>query len=150
MTINLSEVGKTNETYSDGDSKIIQRALFSVEKRLCDLQNHATENTRGQIWALINEIHRYKVALAPHKKLSEDLLRYIFILCAGNAPVRFPAQRETNKKDSHPRLPPIRLILSQVCSSWRQIALYSAELWNNVSFNAYPITPMLLTTLENG
>ena len=150
MTIDLSEVGKTNEIYSDEDSKIIQRTLFEAEKRLCDLQNHATENTDNQIPALINEIHRYKVALAPHKKLSEDLLRNIFITCVGNIPARFPVQQETSKKKTIPGSHPCNsFYLRYVHPAGK--SLYAQPSFGNMSpFNAHSTTQALLRALENG
>ncbi|PFH46397.1 hypothetical protein AMATHDRAFT_69974 [Amanita thiersii Skay4041] len=56
---------------------------------------------------------------APYKRLNEDILRYIFSLCAEE--VVFPLMFK-----------PFALSLSQVCSAWRRVALGTAELWSDV------------------
>ena len=84
---------------SSDEEKAVRRLLISTEKRMRRLGKQLTR--------LRDDASRYRIALAPHKKLPEDVLRYIFTLSCTNAP----------------DTPDTALALSQVCSEWRHIAL---------------------------
>ncbi|KAJ7105960.1 hypothetical protein C8R44DRAFT_806318, partial [Mycena epipterygia] len=72
----------------------------------------------------------YRVALAPHKLLPINVLREIFIFST-------PAKADLNDIVSSRRDGPrdIRLILCQVCSNWRTVALDMHTLWSAVRVN---------------
>jgi hypothetical protein len=76
------------------EEKSIRWSLAGVEKKM--------QYRRQQLAQLDEHIVRLRIAVAPHKRLPEDVLRYIFALsCAdgSNTP----------------------LVLSQVCSAWRRL-----------------------------
>ncbi|KAF8623388.1 hypothetical protein AX17_007426 [Amanita inopinata Kibby_2008] len=128
--IDLSSVGRTNCTYSGEEAQIILKALSDAQRRLYHLDVNFTkravcsEKRRG----LLDDIDRYNVALAPHKKLPEDILRYIFTLCSFDTPMRFPSESKISQQ-AH-KAP--QLVLSHMCTAWRRVTLDMPQLWNNV------------------
>ena len=70
-------------------------------------------------------IEWHKVTIAPHKKLPEVVLGYIFTLCCPTE-LRFPLQRSN-----------VHFTLCAVCSAWRRIALDAARMWNEVILTTY-------------
>ncbi|PFH45815.1 hypothetical protein AMATHDRAFT_51448 [Amanita thiersii Skay4041] len=70
----------------------------------------------------LSPIHKVVNDTSPIATLSEDVLRYIFSLCAEE--VTLPLQEE-----------PHALTLLQVCCSWREVALDTPELWNRFCIN---------------
>ncbi|KAJ7455679.1 hypothetical protein B0H11DRAFT_2244463 [Mycena galericulata] len=87
---------------------------------------------------ILKPLTAYRVALAPHKILSDDILREIFIRCAYDEPNHvyyFGPNLRTRfwwlTQGEGPRLD-VRLVLSSVCSNWRSVALATHELWNDV------------------
>ncbi|KAF8337149.1 hypothetical protein F5887DRAFT_985466 [Amanita rubescens] len=103
--LNLTNVGLTNEAYSTQQESIIRQALKVAE----GLQPNAE---------IMEKIARYKRALAPHKKLPEDVLRHIFTLLCEDDPIIYPN--------------PPAVALSYVCSAWRCIVLQMPHLWISV------------------
>ncbi|KAJ6544424.1 hypothetical protein B0H19DRAFT_1076537 [Mycena capillaripes] len=79
--------------------------------------------------ALLSRVAVYRVALASPKILSDDILSEIFGLCS-------PGPVELNHITG-PRSRPqdIRLVLCQICSRWRRIALDNHRLWSEVQIN---------------
>jgi hypothetical protein len=103
--LNLTNVGLTNESYSEQQESVIRQAL----KIAGGLQPNAE---------ITEKIARYKRALAPHRKLPEDVLRHIFTLLCEDDP------------NIYPNTP--ALVLSYVCSAWRFIVLQMPHLWISV------------------
>ncbi|KAK2461322.1 hypothetical protein APHAL10511_006849 [Amanita phalloides] len=62
--------------------------------------------------------------MAPHKKLPEDMIRCIFACVAQDRAIHFTYYRDD--------VPP-QVVLSRVCSAWRQIALDMGSLWSCVT-----------------
>ena len=52
-----------------------------------------------------------------------EVLSHIFVLCSCSGPVLLPYQQANV---------PFQVILSQVCSKWRQVALSTGALWGNI------------------
>lgn len=110
-----SDIGRSNRTYSDNEILAIKNAMRDAEQLL--------EEPRR----LRELIDRCKVALAPHRKLPEDVLRCIFALhVEPQQGIHIPFKRSSNGELVTPAL-----VLTHVCSLWRRIALSSPELWNN-------------------
>jgi hypothetical protein len=123
-SLDLTKVGLTNESYSTEQEALIRRAIITVEQQHLYAEV-VPEQYRVTLAPaeIAEEIARYRVALAPHKKLSEDVLRHIFTLAcdgkAGDAAVLNPATANTWAA----------VKLSYVCSAWRRIALEMPHLW---------------------
>ena len=114
----IEDIGRTNCIHSDREKRIIRELILGEKGTLLACRTKAEKDE-------INErLRRYKVALAPHKLLSEDVLSYIFELCC-EEPASFPIIRESD----------VRLILTQVCSAWREIMLNTPSIWNDVLVN---------------
>lgn len=108
MVPDLRKVGLTNELYSAKEEALIRQALIDAEKRPIELKEH---------------IARYRTALAPHKRLPEDVLRCIFTLVCGTPVLQ---------GDPHKATTYTAMILSYVCSVWRRIVLDMPRLWTRV------------------
>ncbi|KAJ7455624.1 hypothetical protein B0H11DRAFT_232767 [Mycena galericulata] len=83
---------------------------------------------------LLEPLTAYRLALAPHKVLSDDVLREIFIRCAyddPSDPFYFGPNLRTRFRwftpDEGSALD-VRLVLSSVCSKWRSVALATHEI----------------------
>ena len=80
------------------DEKSIRRSLAAVEKKI--------RIYTKQLAQLDKQVVRFRIAVAPHKRLPEDVLRHIFTLSCADS-------RESSTA----------LVLSQVCSAWRRLVL---------------------------
>ncbi|KAF8337148.1 hypothetical protein F5887DRAFT_985464, partial [Amanita rubescens] len=108
--LDLTKVGLTNESYSTEQEALIRRALTAAEQQLLNAE------------MIAKQITRYRVALAPHKKLSEDVLRHIFTLvCSDDSDVAVLDPGTANTWAA--------VKLSHVCSAWRRLALKMPHLW---------------------
>ncbi|KAJ7473753.1 hypothetical protein B0H11DRAFT_2429610 [Mycena galericulata] len=76
----------------------------------------------------------YHAALAPHRYLPERVLRNIFIwsVHVDNQESKLEADLNSVVDPDWDALPDMRLIVCQVCSRWRSIALETPELWSDV------------------
>ncbi|KAF8634636.1 hypothetical protein AX17_004132 [Amanita inopinata Kibby_2008] len=110
------------EAYLDEKSQEIQQSLLDAVKDLKDVQL-AIRKLREKHRTLVYNIKHYKAALAPHKRLPTDVLRKIFTQYAR-------VDRKTRIHEIKEGTP--QLVLLHVCSSWRQVALSTGELWSNV------------------
>ena len=76
-SLNLSKVGLSNSSYSAAEEALIQQVLIATE-RPCIIAKQARIAAEEKLAELIEQVARYKIALAPHKRLPEDVLREIF------------------------------------------------------------------------
>ncbi|KAF8624595.1 hypothetical protein AX17_007088 [Amanita inopinata Kibby_2008] len=120
------------ELYSEEKYQEIQRSILDTTRRIQETEANihtlqvAIDAQRKRRQALLCDLGLYKAAVAPHKRLPEDILRKTFILCAhAYGTVQIPLR-------SNPCGTPMQLVLSHVCSLWRQIALSTGELWSDV------------------
>ncbi|KAF8626808.1 hypothetical protein AX17_006465 [Amanita inopinata Kibby_2008] len=112
------------ETYSEEETRAIHKSYMDVVKSL--------EETRAAIDALqkkeqmlIRDIEYHEAALAPHKRLPDDVLQQIFIECVNAyGRVTIPLNYNTVR--------PPQLVISHVCSSWRKLATSTGVLWDNI------------------
>lgn len=110
-----SDVGRSNRIYSEDEIIAIQSVMRNAEQLL---------EERRRLYELVS---RCKVALAPHRKLPEDVLRIIFTFH-----VQEGMQVPYTWSNGHLVIP-AAVVLTHVCSLWRRIALSSPELWNSIS-----------------
>ncbi|PFH50528.1 hypothetical protein AMATHDRAFT_60951 [Amanita thiersii Skay4041] len=132
--VDLSQVGRANyEVYSNTATRVILRSITDTEHALGRVAwqlsglEHRKQALLEEQKLLRDQLNRYKRALAPYKKLPKDIIQYIFDFCVGEAVVRLPPCKAQV-------LP--QVVLSHVCSAWRQVALDTVELWNRVHLNA--------------
>ncbi|KAF8626797.1 hypothetical protein AX17_006456 [Amanita inopinata Kibby_2008] len=88
-----------------------------------------------------HNLEHHAAALAPHQRLLDDVLREIFIWCA-----RAYGSILLNQIQKHTP----QLVISHVCSRWRQVVLSTGELWSNVDVRVTKDTPLeALNIAEN-
>ncbi|PFH46619.1 hypothetical protein AMATHDRAFT_69472 [Amanita thiersii Skay4041] len=140
LLIEIAHIGRSNREHSEVAARIIQHLADSLTNdihRLDEAVATVSPSPSGTSLCLhhkrdtlVKQLDRCKVALAPHKRLSVDVIQYIFLLCSeddkygGN--VELP--RLSKKLDRKP----IQMILSHVCSLWRDIALATPSLWSKL------------------
>ncbi|KAF8629351.1 hypothetical protein AX15_003487 [Amanita polypyramis BW_CC] len=127
MFLDLTNIGLTNdETFSKIETQTIQQHIEDAKAELHRIDtspdsNHHLLDRKRQI---TDNLGRYEAAIAPHKKLSVDIIRYIFDLISDDyGTVHLPYYRSG--------IPP-QVLTSHVCSAWRQIALSTGSLWSNI------------------
>ncbi|PFH52146.1 hypothetical protein AMATHDRAFT_2394 [Amanita thiersii Skay4041] len=88
LDFNLSDVGKSNVAYTDEEASHIRHARLHAQGKLIGLNAEIAalelrlQELEGQRQRVKQDITHYDVALVPHKMLPEEILRWIFILCA--------------------------------------------------------------------
>lgn len=117
-SLKLSTVGRSNELYSAEEEALIRHALITAER--------ARIAAEQQLVKLREQVARYNIALAPHKKLPEDVLRHIFNLSC---------QDETLYLIDENVGSATVIQLSRVCSAWRSVALNMPHLWADVNLD---------------
>jgi hypothetical protein len=93
---------------------------------------------REQYAALID---RLKTIIAPHKRLPEELLAYIFYLALPPGfRIHFPS-RICYPGDRVARRPVLPWSFGHICSAWRQVALTDYRLWNRIRIQSETFEP---------
>jgi len=120
VNINLSSIGQTNKVCSEEEEAFIRSVQLAVETLL---QSGTVDGDLERKGEIVDLICRCKIALAPHKRLPPDILRFIFQICTETR-VEFSLSR--------PGVDLRLLRITHVCSAWRQLALETPALWNNI------------------
>jgi hypothetical protein len=115
----------TNREFSDEGKTYIQKLLLQTMDELRDVGEQITRLMCRQA-ELESDISQYKVALAPHKMLPEYILQLIFQWCIPPDGLCVP------NLDPHDRELACQPPFTQVCSSWRKLAMNTPELWRDV------------------
>ncbi|KAF8346104.1 hypothetical protein F5887DRAFT_123267 [Amanita rubescens] len=118
--INLSSIGQTNKVYSKKEEAFIRSVQLTAETLL---QSGTVDGDLERKGGIVDLICRCKIALASHKCLPPDVLRFIFQICAETR-VEFSLSR--------PGVDLRLLRITHVCSAWRQMALETPTLWNKI------------------
>ncbi|KAF7341228.1 F-box domain-containing protein [Mycena venus] len=124
----------TNAVPSDTDCDRIRALLHRAQKQVEDLVQKI-EETRLQLDDLTRErdnanqyIDAHLALISPTRRLPQDIIRAIFIACMPT----------TRNAVISPEDPP--LLLCQICSAWRQLALSTPQLWASLHI-VVPSTP---------
>ncbi|KAF8632312.1 hypothetical protein AX15_001935, partial [Amanita polypyramis BW_CC] len=116
--MDLSSMGQVTYMYSFLERKPTATRTFILDRR--EVQSELRDDS-ARIGRPDPTHNTYKTATAHCQKLPDDVLRDIFKLYRGDAPLCVPIK---SWKD---------LAIIHVCSSWRQLALDMPEMWVNVS-----------------
>ncbi|KAK1235650.1 hypothetical protein PQX77_001115 [Marasmius sp. AFHP31] len=118
-------------------SEIITRRFPLIENDIGRL-NAEIEKLKTTLHSL--ESHRYRLnrsielgksLMSPVRKIPSEILGYIFsLLCADGSTLSSAPWTE----DELPQNP---VLLSMICTSWREVALSLPEIWSKVSFEHY-------------
>ncbi|KAL0573284.1 hypothetical protein V5O48_008667 [Marasmius crinis-equi] len=87
---------------------------------------YAAESRHRQ---LKNAFEMYSSLLAPIHRLPAEILHYIFSLCCDDLSILWGLQGELQV--------PTLVILTMVCSRWRELAISSSNLWAAIQFGHY-------------
>ncbi|KAJ7111848.1 hypothetical protein C8R44DRAFT_711441 [Mycena epipterygia] len=131
----------TNTVPSDAECQRIYDFLIEPRKELSDLSDEISRMRN-----LIEELTRKRDALdafigahlavvSPARRLPEDVVRDIFVAClpSHRNPIMAP--------DESP------MLLCQICSAWRNVALSTPRLWTSVHI-VIPTQPKVQALLE--
>ena len=139
--LDLSQVGYSNEeSYTDEEAVTIRR-LITKHQALADALDDELADLLLKRSKHLDYVQRGKAALAPLKKLPQEIIRNVFLHASWSTiKIPFPFVQEDNEDDWNPREPdamhrlvPTQVVLAQVCSAWRTIAFSIPSLWNVVS-----------------
>ncbi|KAG6865193.1 hypothetical protein C0991_004564 [Blastosporella zonata] len=138
-------------------SDVLEKELHGLLDGLAEVVNQYDSKiakVQATLAQLLNERERYaqridklKSAVAPHKRLPPEILSKIFSECS-SSPLHIPPKLVHSMHDD---IPPIFSLPTSVCSRWRQIAVNSRDLWDNliVTYPAYrSILPWIDKTEE--
>jgi len=120
VNINLSSIGQTNKVCSEKEEAFIRSVQLTAETLL---QSGTVDGDLERKGGIVDLICRCKIALASHKRVPPEVLRLLFQICAETR-VEFSLSR--------PGVDLRLLRITHVCSAWRQLALETPTLWNNI------------------
>ncbi|KAJ7464313.1 hypothetical protein B0H11DRAFT_2198118 [Mycena galericulata] len=132
-----------NDPLLASDAIVARKWLLAAETEL-ERVGREIQALESRRWKLLAHSNAYRLALAPHKILPDDILREIFVLCA-QADTTEPSALRTDLTDVGLESLKIRLTISHVSFRWRSVALQTHELWNDVQLFIWraDITPLL-------
>jgi F-box-like len=134
----LLQFSRTNYPPSVEDATEIHTHLPVLEEELRHLNVQLVALiTKHQ--RLTDQINLCRAALAPHKRLPPELIREIFMFAAEEHAV-FPLVDGAKE---------CRLVVSQVCSTWRKVAFDTPTLWN-IKIPYLPAVPPSSLELVSG
>ncbi|KIL61140.1 hypothetical protein M378DRAFT_867065 [Amanita muscaria Koide BX008] len=119
--VSLSEVDRQNIVYSEAEQRLINNTLKTTRAsllRLATLRSNPGPARRRQ---LKDQIRQCKVALAPYKKIPKEIWLIIFELYCQFGQL---STRVTRRQSP--------VVITQVCSAWRQIVLSMPKVWSDV------------------
>ena len=122
VDISLASIGRTNRLHSEEEQLHIRNVLLAAESLL---QSGTVDGDLRRREETVDLIDRCKIALAPHKRLPPDVLRFIFQICHELKPW-FSSTSSWSRADT------CLLYITHVCSAWRRLALETPALWNNI------------------
>ena len=115
---------------SQMEQQTIRQHKIDLQKAIQKLDVDIDKLLRQKL-NLFNRIKECDISLAPHKRLPLEILRAIFLLC-GSEPTVIQVPLEEKEV----------LAISRVCSAWRQLALDTPTLWNNIKFTSFSARSM--------
>ncbi|PFH46871.1 hypothetical protein AMATHDRAFT_50728 [Amanita thiersii Skay4041] len=128
--LNLETIPNSNYLPSETEITHIRKIASNTKHRLSQLtklvdqSTNVTKSLLTKRQELHNRLNSCNLALAPHRKLPEDVIRHIFTFCVSET-------TDLSLLPGSQQLPD-EVILTHVCSSWRRIALSTPSLWSNI------------------
>ncbi|KAG6819864.1 hypothetical protein H0H93_007849 [Arthromyces matolae] len=121
------QVATGNNLLPESTRLAAQRFSFNAEHDLATILDQiasaqaALDLLHAQRREKMIQINIYNSASAPIRKLANEILSYIFILCCRDSfvtPIPLPTQQQ--------------YVLGRICAKWRQISLTTPELWSRI------------------
>jgi len=124
-----TDLQRTNLVLDDQEAEHVRKLLYQEERTLGTLNESILETTNtllalsGTHASVQARIHSYRRCLffSTPKRLPPEIVQEIFRHC-----MAFNYPDETPSSSTAP------LLLTQICSAWRKIALSTPDLWKNV------------------
>ncbi|KAJ7483902.1 hypothetical protein B0H11DRAFT_2279621 [Mycena galericulata] len=113
-----------NKPLPPSEASVVRTQIKNAESELIQI-NTEIQSLEARRNALLSRLDVYRVAVAPHKILPVDMLCAIFSFCAPHPVEMHSILNGRVQKD-------IRLVICQVCSHWRSVALSMNILWSDV------------------
>lgn len=128
MSLDLSKLRISNDTLSDEEVTELKAKRRQIQDQLeviasnkqPDGNSKPLQGSHVKKKDLVAQLSTYNALLAPHKLLPSELLSQIFI-AAFPTSTFIPIQVRSSP-----------LVLCQVCSRWRSVAVVTPELWTDV------------------
>jgi hypothetical protein len=123
-----------NDLLPDNVQQEIQKKLADAENQLASLEDVISSVDHPTIGDhrdgiehsdLAIRIQSYRAALAPHRRLPNDVLLEIFFCCTPNRSTARPHLYSAHAE-------PNNLRLARVCSKWRQLVLGAPYFWRDI------------------
>ncbi|ESK89376.1 hypothetical protein Moror_16219 [Moniliophthora roreri MCA 2997] len=105
----------------------IQRASIQLETKIRSLESALKEfrNKQDELQSFAQE---HKALLSPARRMLPELWSEIFIHCLPEHSLDYHINRRNVSCSDAP------LLLTQVCSTWRTIAISTPQLWSNITY----------------
>ncbi|KAJ7429811.1 hypothetical protein B0H11DRAFT_2141227 [Mycena galericulata] len=124
-SLNLESLASCgNKPIPAAQALVIHTEILNAERELTEMNNEI-QSLEARRNSLLSRLEVYRVAVAPHKILPVDILCAIFSFCA-------PRPAEIHSIVNNRRWMDTRLIICQICSHWRSVALGMNVLWSDV------------------
>ncbi|KAJ7469227.1 hypothetical protein FB451DRAFT_1256143 [Mycena latifolia] len=118
-----------NEPLPPSEALVARPWLLDAEAELARIDEEI-RRLEARRSAVLTPAKVYRVALAPHKILPEDVLREIFLWATFSQYYWGPPTADLNATLSGD--PNVRLVIGRVSSHWRVVSLDMPELWSDV------------------
>ncbi|KAF8066057.1 hypothetical protein FPV67DRAFT_1450656 [Lyophyllum atratum] len=128
LLVQKIEQATNEEVLSDQERDRARSMLSDMEAEFSRLAQDVSQSITERE-GLGKAIPKFRLALAPHKRLPTEVLSQIFVYAAVAESITFP-----------PLLKRVPWVLRNVCSKWRRVALNEIRLWNRFTVYANPVT----------
>ncbi|KAJ7612257.1 hypothetical protein FB45DRAFT_760127 [Roridomyces roridus] len=138
-----------NSPFAEPEALTARRWLVAAERELA----HQNQSQGKETSSLTSLVGLYRVALAPHKRLPNEILREIFlVVCTNDHRTDDEPGLEISLNrilfPEHNRPLNMHITLSHVSSHWRTLALGTPELWTTLQVDFGVPTPSITRLLN--
>ncbi|KAF8186233.1 hypothetical protein BJ912DRAFT_1060281 [Pholiota molesta] len=133
----------TSFTPSPEEEITIRESIHDIKTTLCSVDDeiarvHATLSALEEYRSALHRTLAYQQSsLSPIRRLPPEIWGEIFLFASAGSAIRCGPRSETDQED-------IPLLLCQICSYWRTVAISVPALWSNIRLDLLDM-PLLLT-----
>ena len=100
----------------------LERNLIIIDAKTAQISESSVPVYRERE-ACRQSVEAHKMLLSPARRIPVEIISRVFLEC-------LPAHGETNKSEPSSHSAP--LLVSAICSGWRQVAISTPYLWNSI------------------
>jgi hypothetical protein len=121
-------LGTNRVPSSEAERCKIRHYISALERHLAIIDEHTSEmiDSSNSLFyereMCRHNLEAHKMLLSPARRMPAEIIRRIFLECLPNG--------EINKSEPSARSAP--LLVSAICSGWRQVAIATPHLWNSI------------------